>query len=361
MVSAGGPCAAPGCYGSAMAADALANTIVGGPYAHKVSYRFRAKHTGYLRSVRIYVIADAAGYARGTGGSLLVSVHNDSNTSAHTPAARLGYYTLTKPLAAPRPARSFPLITFARPIRLIAGRLYHVMFTNVHASPTLNYLSVDALWQKIVHVPAQPAYSDLDSAVLLYTRVTKAWRSRRGFTPIIQFNFTDGWTEGIGYMEAWVGAPQAIGGARSVRQRFTVRGAHKRVGAVAIRVARTSGAGYLRVRLETSTGALIEQGAISAAAIPRTSPLSYHWARYNFKLLHTLVVGRTYHLVLTAPTGTVYQTFPVRKGMHYGFATTTYFRDGYAQFKSGSRWVGWTQWGATNRTDGDLQFYFDLR
>lgn len=344
-----------------MAADALANTIVGGPYANKVSYRFRAKHTGYLSSVRIYLIPDAAGYARGTGGKLLVSVHNDSNTSAHTPAARLGYYTIGSPLAARGSARYFPLVTFARPIHLVAGRLYHVMFTNVHPSPTLNYLSVDALWQKTVQVPSQPAYSDLDSAVLLYTRVAKAWRSRRGFTPIIQFNFTDRWTEGIGYMEAWVGAPQAIGGTRSVRQRFTMSGTSKRVGAVAIRLARTSGASYLRVRLETSTGALVEQGAISAAAIPRTSPISYRWARYNFTRLHTLLAGRTYHLVLTAPSGTVYQTFPIRKGSSYGFSNTTFFRDGYAQFKSGSRWVGWTQWGATNRTDGDLQFYFDLR
>jgi hypothetical protein len=44
--------------------------------------------------------------------------------------------------------------------------------------------------------------------------------------------------------------------------------------------------------------------------------------------------------------------------MHYGYKNTTFFSDGYAQFKEAGHWVGWTQWGVTNRTDGDLQFYF---
>lgn len=62
-----------------------------------------------------------------------------------------------------------------------------------------------------------------------------------------------------------------------------------------------------------------------------------------------------YRCVRLAPQ---YQVFPIRKGGYYNFANTTYFHDGYAQFKSGASWVGWTEWGVTNRTDADLQFYF---
>ena len=43
--------------------------------------------------------------------------------------------------------------------------------------------------------------------------------------------------------------------------------------------------------------------------------------------------------------------------MNYSFPSTTYYNDGYAQFNSGSGWTGWDDWGYSNQTDGDLQFY----
>lgn len=353
-----GTCGPAGCYGPAMGADSLGNTVVG-PHGNRVSYRFRARHTGELQSIRVYFIADAVGYSAGTSGKIDVSVHADSGTAAHIPTTKLANYLIANPLDLPRPGRTFRHITFNPSPRLVAGDLYHIVFTNVDASPSANYLSVDALFQRNPQSPTQPAISDVDSALLLDNN-NQQWKPRPGYTPIIQFEFVDGWTEGIGYMEAWVGAPQAIGGANSVRQQFTVSGASRKVGSVAVRVARTSGTGSLKVRLETSAGALIEEGAIPSSALAVTSPLSYRWVQYSFQSAHTLAAGQGYHLVLSAPAGTVYQAFPIRKGLHYGFNDTTYYKDGHAQFKSGSNWVGWTQWGVTNRTDGDLQFHFGL-
>lgn len=170
-----GSCGPAGCYGPAMAADSLANTTIG-PYGNRVTYRFRAMRTGYLKSIRVYLLPDAVGYGAGTGGKLLVGVHNDSGTSAHTPATRLASYTVTNPLDQPRPGRVFRLISFPTPPRLVAGRLYHILFTNVDAKPTINYLSVDALFQRNPTTPNQPFSSDVDSAVLLYNNATKAWR-----------------------------------------------------------------------------------------------------------------------------------------------------------------------------------------
>jgi hypothetical protein len=114
------------------------------------------------------------------------------------------------------------------------------------------------------------------------------------------------------------------------------------------------------VRLENADGSLVEQGNISANSIPMTSPASYNWASYTFASAHTLVPGRTYHLDFEATSSSSYQLFPIRKGYAQGYQNTTYFSDGYAEFKQGGSWVGWTQWGVTNRVDSDLQFYFQL-
>ncbi len=65
--------------------------------------------------------------------------------------------------------------------------------------------------------------------------------------------------------------------------------------------------------------------------------------------------------MLEAPASSVYQAYPIRKGLAYQFKPTTFFPDGYAQFTTdGTSWAGWTQWAVTNRTDGDLQFYFTV-
>ncbi|MGH9859752.1 MAG: IPT/TIG domain-containing protein, partial [Candidatus Acidiferrales bacterium] len=195
-----GTCGPAGCYGPAMGADSLANTVVG-PHGNRVSYRFRARHTGDLKSIRVYFIADAVGYSGGTSGKIDVSVHADSGASAHIPTTQLANYVIANPLDLPRPGRTFRHITFTTSPRLVAGDLYHIVFTNVDASPTVNYLSVDALFQRNPQSPTQPAISDVDSALLLDNN-NQQWKPRPGYTPIIQFEYADGWTEGIGYMEA---------------------------------------------------------------------------------------------------------------------------------------------------------------
>jgi hypothetical protein len=345
-------------YGSGFGSDGLGNTIVGGPYRYVVSYRFRARHTGYLKSVRVYLIPDAPGYARGTGGRLLISVHADDGSVVHQPTGpMLARYTIEKPLAATGAARVFPRVTFNSPVWLVSGRLYHIVFTNVDANPSANYLSVNALWQQKPGNPAQPLIPDTDWAAL-YRYTTHGWKQRKGYAPILQLEYADGWTGGMGYLEAWIGAPRAISGSLSVRQRLTVRGSSRKVSSISVRVARLRGTNPLIVRLETGSGALIEQGSISASAVPLTTSLS--WTTYTFKTPHTLSAGQTYNLVLQASATTVYQTYPIRKGSYYGFGSGTYFADGNAQFKVTTSWVGWTQWGVANRTDGDLQFAFRL-
>ena len=349
-------------YGPGIGSDALGNTPLG-PNQQKLSYRFRAKETGNINNVRVYLIMDHPGYSAGTGGKVLISLQTDDGTDAHNPSGtKLSSVLIPAPFAVAAPARYFPLLSFSPAPQVLEGQLYHVVFENTDASPTVNYISVDALYQAARPRPSQPTVVDVESAVLMYQNYWPdglCWKPRQGYTPIVQLEYADGLVQGHGYMEVWVGVPEPVSGDRQVRESFTISGSARTVASVAVRVARMSGTDGLTVRLEAGDGTLIESGTISAAGLPIATPAPYVWASYKFSNSHTLATGQTYHLVLQAPANSIYQAFPVRKGTYYGFKPATYFSDGFAEFRQNGAWAGWTQWGVTNRVDGDLQFYFE--
>jgi putative Ig domain-containing protein len=348
-------------YGSGIGSDGLANTTVG-PSGNMVSYRFRAKHSGAVQEALIYLIPDHPGYAAGNAGTTLVTLNTDDATPSHNPTSTvLASYVMTNVLSLPSPGRYFYTLKFASPPTLTAGQLYHMVFKNVADSPTVNFLSVDALYQLNFSAPLQGAISDTDAAVLL-SEEGGAWKPRAGYTPIYQLEFPNGVTEGIGYIEGWVSAPRPISGTNAVREVFTVSGSDTNVNSVAIRVARVTGNNPLVIRLENANGSLIEEGSIPATSIPLSSPTSpsYYWTNYKFSSTYTLAPGDTYHLDIQASSTSTYEAFPIRKGLAYGFQNTTYFPDGHAEFEQNGSWTGWIQWGVANRTDGDLQFYFSI-
>ncbi len=348
-------------YGSGIGSDGLANTTVG-PLGNVVSYRFRAKNSGVVHQALIYLIPDHPGYAGGNAGTTLITLNTDDGTPSHNPSSKvLASYVMENVLSLAKPARNFYTFKFATPPTLTAGQIYHMVFKSIDASPNVNFLSVDALYELNFSSPVQGAISSTDAAVLL-GNAAGGWAPRPGYTPIYQLTFENGVTEGIGYMEGWIGAPMPISGTNAVREAFTVSGSDVKVSSVAIRVARVLGNDPLVVRLENADGTLIEEGSIPATAIPLSSLLlpSYFWAKYTLSSTDTLLAGSTYHLDLEASSTSIYQGFPIRKGLAYGFQSTTYFPDGDAAFEKGGTWTGWTQWGVANRTDGDLQFYFSV-
>jgi hypothetical protein len=348
-------------YGPGIGSDRLANTTLG-PYGNTVSYRFRAKHSGAVQQALVYLIPDHPGYASGDGGTILVTLNTDDATASHNPTTKvLASHVISNVLSLPSPARYFYTLRFTAPPTLTAGQLYHLVFKNIDATPTVNFLSVDTLYRLNFSTPVQDGISQTDAAVLLQN-TNGIWNPRLGFSPIYQLEFQNGVTEGIGYIEAWVGAPRPISGTNAVREVFTVSGADRKVSSVAIRVAHVNGNNPLVVRLENANGVLIEEGSVAASAIPlssTTSP-SYFWTSFPLSSSYTLVPGDTYHLVLETASTSTYEGFPIRKGYDYGFQNTTFFPDGHAEFEQGGLWTGWTQWGAANRIDGDLQFYFSV-
>jgi hypothetical protein len=345
-------------YGAGRGADSLANCVVG-PDGDIVAYRFVADHSGPLNQVRFYIISNKAGYAGGDAGTLRVSIESDDGTSAHNPSGTvLATSTLEHPVPANGAAGYFPLISFPTPANVTAGQIYHVVFTNIDPSPSVNFSSVDELYYKNATTPNQPTVSDMASAILRWR--SGSWESLPGYSPIFELYFSNGDYQGYGYVEAFSMAPEVISGSQEVRETFTVSGGTRSISSVGIRLARISGSGNLTVRLENSAGTLIEQGYLSASSFPINSSGAPVWATYTLANPQNLVVGQTYHLVLEAPSSTEYEAYPVQKGTAYGFDKATYFSDGYAQFNSGTGWVGWSVWGVNNRTDGDLQFYFGL-
>jgi hypothetical protein len=232
------------------------------------------------------------------------------------------------------------------------------VFSNVDSSPTLNFTSVNGLYVTHPMTPRQPKFTDTDWAQL-YKGEGSTWSLQtdevgQQYTPILQLNYADGTIDGIGYMESWITRPNTISGLHAVRERFTVTGTDRRVLGAAVRVLKVKGRGGLSIRLEHEDGTLIEAGSVPASAIG----LGYTWTSITFNIPHILLAGQTYHLLLTAPSDTTYQTFALRNGSKFGFSGSTVFSDGYAQYTTGSDWTGFDMWGTRNRTDGDLQFYF---
>jgi hypothetical protein len=187
--------------------------------------------------------------------------------------------------------------------------------------------------------------------------------SQEGFTPILEIDYAGGRSQGMGYMEFWMGAPKPISGPAAVRETFTVTGPARRALSVSVRVRRLAGTAPLSLRLEQGDGKLLAEGG-SEAPLPACTPTASlggcDWATLTFPEAQTLAPGKRYNLVLSAPAGTRYEAFPMRKGTDKGFSDATLFADGHAEFNDGGGWAGWEQWGKSGLTNSDLQFLFRL-
>ena len=347
-------------YGSGLNADALANTVVGGMSLSESSFGFRAHHSGTLTTLRVYLAWSSLkpGYNAGSGGSLLVRLQSDAVEGGHHPSGT----TLASVLDSdPLNNGMFPLLTFPSPVQIDSGTTYHVVFTNVDPDPANNYVSVNSLWMQTGLVPRQPTVGDADWFQLMRdssnhgTWVPREYGTGQSFTPILELDYSGGYSEGIGYMEVWVGNPKVVSGALGVRELFTAGGRNRKVSAVSVRLRRLSGSDSLGIQLQEAEGATIAVSGFPASAVP----LTYTWITFSCPSVTTLFAGTRYAVVLHCAATSSYDLFPIRKGSApRRFRAATFFADGYAQFTSGGLWTGWDQWGQADRYDGDLQFYF---
>jgi len=329
-------------YGPAIRGDSLANTPIGKD-GIQVSCRFRADPGGVFRGARPYLIWSfrRKGYHGGTGGTLKVDLEADDGSPLHRPSGQVLATQVRRMALVETSDQFYPLLSFDRAPALRPGALYHLVFSNTDPDPQGNFVSVNALYLKSVQGPLQPRLDDSGWAMLMRSRASPAWAVRRtpgsqdGFTPILEIDYADGRSQGMGYMEFWMGAPKAVSGPARVREVFTVTGPARRASSVAARVRRLSGPAPLTLR-------------------------GCDWVGFTFPQPLALTPGRSYSLVLCAPAGTRFEAFPMRKGSDKGFRDTTLFADGHAEFDAGGGWAGWEQWGRSGLLNADLQFFFRL-
>jgi hypothetical protein len=359
--AASGEARAAGSRTSTVAADSLANTRIGGPYGTVLAYRFRSDWTGEIRALRFYVITNPdgrTGYSGGTGGTLRIALAPDAGGRRHVPARR----ALAAATLDPSEDDAWPLVRFRRPARVVAGRVYHVVFTNLDANPRRNYVSVNALLTQRHRDPAPDVPDDM--AVLLSDspdggRTPGPWHSRSQrpgdrYVPIVDVvGGRDGQHLGVGYMEVWVNNPKPIGGGAKVRQLIAPTAGTAVTGAW-LRVRRRGDASVpLELRLERADGRLVAAARVPARSVRRDAPA---WVRVRFGRAIPLDGSEQLGLVATASARSAYEAFAIRKGTEFGFDRRTVFDGGYAQFTEGGAWIGWDQWGGSDLRTGDLQF-----
>jgi hypothetical protein len=309
-----------------------------------------------------------SGYSLGDGGDLRISLQSDDGTSSHRPSGTI----LTSLTWSPGSSGSAGVVrrqAFPSPYTVTAGRIYHIVWENVDANPTQNYVSVNDV---IIRNPStygdgpqrlQPKYDDIFA---LLTDSGSGWARNSSHLPNFDIEYANGAHDGSGYLGAEVYSYGLIGGSNQTRERFTVSGGDRTVTGVYARIGRQSGSGSVTLRLETSAGQLVDQVVIPGSRLTvdwtlgQAGPTTANgtWVGAQFGSQHILQNGQTYNLVLIAPSGSQYSMVPLlqRDGTHQGsyYMRGGLFTDGLAQRSTngGSSWTGLTGY------PSNCQFYF---
>jgi hypothetical protein len=347
--------------GALVQADSLGNTVIGGPDRGSLTFRFRAAWTGSVTAIRCYVIKNVngrTGYSLGDGGTMRVAMQADSGRKPHVPVGR----RLASATFRPADRGFFPLVRFAKPAHVVAGRLYHVVFSNVGRDPARNYVSINGLYSNS-RLGRGPGVPDGLAVLESSAGASARWAPRRSsaheyYLPILDVvGGGAGQHSGLGYMEVW--DPKPIGAGAMVRQLLRApAGRSTRVEGAWLRVRRRQSPGdALALRLVRSDGQVLASVAVAADKVPTSDA---GWVHVRFPKPVAIAGGTGFTLTASAASAGSYEAVPIRKGSGYGFDRRTFFDGGYAQFNDGSGWVGWDQWGGHDRRESDLQFALDL-
>jgi hypothetical protein len=343
----------PSLYGPGINADTKANLQNN---ASAVSHRFRSIG-GVLSTVR-WQQRGGPVYSGGTGGSYDITVEADVGGSpSGTPLATATY----SPGNPGGSWTNYDEVTWSSPATLVAGTLYHIVFTNTDGSPGTNYVSVNELFiygssPLPAGAPRQPEFPDTDWAVL-YGGVLQS-----RYTADMDLGYSGGSHQGMGYIQNMTTEYGTLSGAANmVRELFTVSGGDRTVTTASVRVRRSSGSADLILGLYTGADALVEAVAVPASLVPISAAGGDTggsvWVGVRFLSPHVLTNGQTYYLRLSCASGTTYTAAPIRKGTTVGFDDATVFIDGAGQFTTNSGGT-WTDLYTFDTDPPDLQCYF---
>lgn len=368
-------------YGSGHAATSLGNLVVG--RGQEVAVRFKCWHTGNITSVHWYNIY-GTGYGSGSGGTIKITIQG--NDTEPNPGGTAEGRPDGKPISNssavmnnPVGATNFPVNTFNVPIPVVAGTIYHVVYTNVDADPANNWVSTDHLdidySPAAVPTPINPPIPIADECCLLRNVSGGVpWKEHPGdrVTPCLDLAFDDGFHQGWPYMEVWVrkDPPDSNTGlidtVNRVRQVFTPTNTFS-AKALGIRYGRVNtGTDPLHASIQQANGTLIERVVFPAAeagyeagVTDLTYARKHRWVEKPLAATRTFTAGQTYHVILTSTTATQYRAYAIRSGTgSYAFHASLR-ANGRAEYSinSGGSWSGWKSAGHDNLSEADLQWY----
>lgn len=339
------------------ASGGLANLEIGKNAGQAIDIRFVPEHVAPLATIRPY-IKTGIGYSLGTGGTVKVAAQADDGTANHRAS---GVDLVTTSFSPGNPtADNFPLTALSVSPAL-CGAYCHIVFTNTDGSPAANYVSLDDIGNDTLS--AGPYYSSAlptlncgssscfdRFAILTKSTASPTWTVKTNHIPIISINYSDGTSQGQGYIDELVSSGLFnIQGANLAGQTFTP-GSDTSVSAISAWVKKVGNPGPLSVSLQTAAGSVIETGTIPASTVNSL----FTWVTYPLVANRSLGTGATHRVVLSAPSdaSNYYQTFPMQDGTCCGFAVPSTYTGGNYQTNTAGTWANYNA-----RTDYDLPLF----
>ncbi|MEM9650554.1 MAG: hypothetical protein AAGA65_00570 [Actinomycetota bacterium] len=325
---------------------------------NRATYRFTADRTGEVDSVRLYYIVNTSrtGYANGTGGTVLMTVAPDDGSGLPDEAnlfAGRAEATFGLNGGAIIGDRSsyvrdtlFGRWDFSEPIPVVAGQDYHIVFQNLDPDPTNNYVILDLVIDLLPDslqgsdpIPSPAARSEFGFVQSSGDgwRLADAHPEGHRQTPIFEVTYTDGNTQGQGFMQYEARGTFALTGSSAIRTTITVP-EDRTVSQFAARVGAQAG-GAVILEMTTMDGEVLRsvQASTDAVANYRNAV----WAEGSVEPL-TLTAGTQYAFVVRAAPGYSGDVVPLQAGVNYGFAPKSVFPFGVAQTSpDGSSWTNW--------------------
>lgn len=349
-------------YGNPVAGD---NPGFIGKYGYQASYRFRAYHTGTVKKInvnnRTYNIVDgkkykdgaecdkwiAGAYHTGDGGRILVEIRTDDGTGkpSNTVLARATEEYRPVPNNAPLictgsngmkhyASRSgmnhTKTVKLDRTVKITAGAVYHIVLNQTQ--PSTGRIAADGML--IFNRPnlhGGPFFGNVWT-ILQRDSASQAWKDRsdeRDVTLMPKFAlfYDDGTIAGpnynpIGVLGTVLGKSIYVGGARRIRQVFTVHDQDFTITGVWVRAGKIRETNDpLKVEVKRNT-TVIASGTIPASAY-RVSTSNMRdgvadWAYVRFNDPVVIRKGTKYSLEISASSGPYAVLFNAEGGEDYG-------------------------------------------
>jgi len=343
--------------------DSIGNYVIGRGEPLGASYRFRAPRSGTITQLRQYWI-DGTGYSLGTGGKILIQVYPDDGSANHYPnfnGSVLAEGTHTPGLVNgafnTSVSRWNTPVTMTSYAPLVAGQLYHVVYTNIDPRADINYISVDLVVSAVENGPPTRWLSGIDWGGLYgqYNATTKTWtwddRTLKPktlyYAPILQVVLSDNSVFGYSIMETGniQGRFYDTTSAMPVRETFKPSQSMSFSGLSFMTSA--SVAGSLKWEILDGTTVLASGMVTESVANSRiVGGVAIHkWYDITLPTTVNFAAGGTYYVQFTPQDSSHWIWGVSRNGSDYGFIWPVSFTESQAQHFYNGKWVNSDNYG----------------